>query len=204
MSGRAAPRRIHYMPALRTALDSLAAAFADRYTLEHELGEGAMATVYLAHDLRHDRRVAIKVLREDVARTLGADRFLREIRLVARLNHPSVLALFDSGNVSAPAPGPGASESRPFLYYVMPYVEAGSLRDRLEQERQLPVEEAVRITAEVADALDHAHRHGIVHRDIKPENILLHEGHALVADFGIGKVLSEVEAEAFTHHGMTL
>jgi serine/threonine-protein kinase len=173
-------------------VEQLAVALADRYHLERELGAGGMATVYLAHDLRHDREVAIKVLRSDVAQSLGAERFLREIRLAARLNHPNILPLFDSGEAA------GA------LYYVMPKVDGESLRDRLERSRQLPVDEAVRIAVEVAGALDHAHRHGVVHRDIKPENIMLQEGHALVADFGVGKALSAVEGQAFTQTGMSV
>ena len=154
-------------------------ALADRYRLERELGAGGMATVYLAHDLKHDREVAIKVLREDVAQNVGAERFLREIQLVAKLTHPHILPLYDSGSAG------GA------LYFVMPKVTGGSLRDRLDHTRQLPVDEAVRIAVEVAGALDYAHRHNVVHRDIKPENIMLQDGHALVADFGIGKALAE-------------
>jgi eukaryotic-like serine/threonine-protein kinase len=172
--------------------ERLAAALADRYRIERELGAGGMATVYLAHDLRHERSVAIKVLRPEIAHSVGTDRFLREIRLAARLNHPNILPLFDSGDAD------GA------LFYVMPVVEGQSLRDRLARDRQLPVDEAVRIAAEVGGALDYAHRHGVVHRDIKPENILLQDGHALVADFGIGKALSAVEGEALTQTGSTL
>jgi serine/threonine-protein kinase len=170
----------------------LDAALSQSYRIERELGAGGMATVYLAHDLRHDRPVALKVLRADVAQTVGAERFLREIRLVAKLTHPHVLPLYDSGSAD------GA------LFFVMPNVTGGSLRDRLEQTRQLPVEEAVRIAAEVAGALDYAHRNGIVHRDVKPENIMLQDGHALVADFGIGKALSAVEGEAMTQTGMSV
>jgi serine/threonine-protein kinase len=170
----------------------LAAALADRYRIERELGQGGMATVYLAHDLRHDRPVAIKVLRDDVAQTLGAERFLREIQLAARLSHPGVLPLFDSGRAGN------------VLFYVMPHVEGGSVRNRLDREGQLPVAEVVRIGAEVAEALDSAHRQGVVHRDIKPENILLQDGHARVADFGIGKALSAVEGEAVTRTGMSV
>jgi len=146
---------------------NLAAGLADRYRIERELGSGGMATVYLAHDLRHDRRVAIKVLREDVAESLGRDRFLREIRLAAKLTHPHILPLYDSGDATG------------FLYFVMPVMEGQTLRDRLRQEGQLSVDAAMRIASEVADALDYAHRHDVVHRDIKPENILLHEQHAL-------------------------
>jgi eukaryotic-like serine/threonine-protein kinase len=158
----------------------LAAALSERYGIERELGQGGMATVYLARDLRHDRDVAVKVLRAELAESLGRERFLREIRLAAKLSHPHILPLFDSGD----------ADGR--LYYVMPTVEGSSLRNRLDRERQLPVAVAVRIACEVAEALDHAHRHGIVHRDIKPENILLQDSHVLVADFGIGKVIADV------------
>ena len=157
--------------------ERLAGAVADRYRLERELGQGGMATVYLAHDLKHDRKVAIKVLRPELAAVIGAERFLREIKTIATLQHPHILGLLDSGEVQGTA------------YYVMPFVEGESLRDRLTREKQLPVADAVRIAAEVAAALDYAHRHGVVHRDIKPENIMLHEGHALAADFGIGKAV---------------
>ena len=170
----------------------LTAALAGRYAIERELGTGGMATVYLAHDLKHGRDVALKVLKPDLAQTLGAERFLREIRLAASLSHPHILPLFDSGDAGG------------VLYYVMPNVEGRSLRDRLAASAQLPVEEAVRITSEVAGALDYAHRHGIVHRDIKPENIMLQDGHALVADFGIGKALTTVEGEAFTQTGASV
>ncbi len=171
-------------------LSHLRAAHADRYRIDRELGEGGMATVYLAHDLKHQRSVAIKVLRQEVAATLGAERFLREIRLAAKLSHPNILPLYDSG------------EAGGMLYFVMPNVEGASLRDRLDQMKILPIDEAVRLASEVAEALDYAHRQHVVHRDIKPENIMLHEGHALVADFGIGKALSMVEGEAFTNTGM--
>ncbi|WP_353267011.1 protein kinase [Gemmatimonas sp.] len=170
----------------------LAAALADRYRLDRELGQGGMATVYLAHDLKHDRDVAIKVLRDDVAQTVGAERFLREIRMAARLSHPHILPLFDSGQVDDA------------LYYVMPVVRGESLRDRLDRERMLPVADAVRIASEVAGALEHAHRSGVVHRDIKPDNILLQDGHALVADFGIGKALESVDAETATQTGVSV
>ena len=159
------------IPQLSTALEG-------RYTIERELGAGGMATVYLAQDLRHDRKVALKVLRPELAAVIGAERFLAEIKTTANLQHPHILALFDSG------------EAGGFVFYVMPYVEGESLRDRLTREKQLPVEEAVRIGKEVADALQYAHEHDVVHRDIKPENILLHGGHALVADFGIALAAS--------------
>ena len=153
-------------------------ALADRYRLERELGAGGMATVYLARDVRHDRDVAVKVLRPELAQSLGRARFLREISLAARLSHPHILPLFDSG------------EANGQLYYVMPNVEGQTLRDRLAAAGQLPVAEAIRIACEIAAALDHAHRHGIVHRDIKPENVMLQDNHVLVADFGIGKALA--------------
>ncbi|MGH7669433.1 MAG: protein kinase domain-containing protein, partial [Gemmatimonadaceae bacterium] len=164
----------------------LSAALADRYRIERELGAGGMATVYLAHDLKHDRAVAIKVLRDDVAGILGPVRFAREIHLAAGLNHPNILPLHDSGEVVTEAAGSsGGTET--FLYYVMPAMEGQTLRHWLDREGKLSVDTSIAIVCEIADALDHAHRHGVVHRDIKPENILLHEGHALVADFGIGK-----------------
>ncbi len=169
-------------------------ALADRYRIERELGSGGMATVYLARDLRHDRDVALKVLHPQLAESLGRQRFLREIRLAAGLNHPHILPLHDSG------------EANGFLYFVMPVMEGQTLRDRLRQEGRLSVESAVRIVTEVADALDYAHRHDVVHRDIKPENILLHEGHAIVADFGIGKAVAAAASEAsnFTQVGVTV
>ena len=176
------------------SLARLPEVLADRYRVERELGAGGMATVYLAHDLRHARDVAIKVLHAELAQSLGRDRFVREIRIAARLNHPHILPLYDSG------------ESDGLLYYVMPVMQGQTLRDRLRHERSLRVDEAVRITSEVADALDYAHRHDVVHRDIKPENILLHEGHAIVADFGIGKaIVAAAESTAtFTQIGVTV
>jgi serine/threonine-protein kinase len=144
----------------------LGAALADRYRLERELGAGGMATVYLAHDLRHDRQVAIKVLHEDLGAALGPERFLAEIKTTARLQHPHILPLLDSGST------PAAAQHGGLLYYVMPYVDGESLRQRLVRETQLPIEDAVRLAREVADALESAHAHGIVHHDIKPENIL--------------------------------
>jgi eukaryotic-like serine/threonine-protein kinase len=171
----------------------LDAALSGRYRLEGELGAGAMATVFRARDLRHERDVALKVLRSELVESLGRERFLREIRLAARLNHPHILPLHDSGDAGG------------FLYYVMPLMDGHSLRDRLERECPLPVDLSLRIGREVADALDYAHRHDVVHRDIKPENILLHEGHALVADFGIGKALAAASASAtLTQFGLTL
>ncbi|PYP51208.1 MAG: serine/threonine protein kinase, partial [Gemmatimonadetes bacterium] len=154
-------------------LESLREALADRYAVEREVGHGGMATVFRAEDRKHHRAVAIKVLRADLAAVLGPDRFLREIEIAARLQHPHILPLYDSGSAAG------------ILYYVMPYVEGESLRDRLTREQQLPLEDALRIATEVAGALAYAHSHGIVHRDIKPENIMLSGGTAVVADFGI-------------------
>src|SRR5512134_3119616 len=171
----------------------LTAALSDRYRIERELGAGGMATVYLAHDVRHDRRVALKVLRPELSAILGSQRFLAEIKTTANLQHPHILSLFDSG------------EAEGLVFYVMPYVEGETLRDRLKREHQLPVDDAVRIAREVADALDYAHQHGVVHRDIKPENILLHGGHALVADFGIALAASRSEGGTrMTETGMSL
>src|SRR2546429_331834 len=154
------------------------ASLAGRYTIERELGRGGMATVYLSRDVKHDRPVALKVLRPELAAVLGAERFLREIRLTAQLQHPHILTLIDSG------------EADGFLYYVMPYVEGESLRQRLEREGQLPLDEALRITLPIASALDFAHGRGVIHRDIKPENIMLHQGEPMVADFGIALAVS--------------
>jgi len=172
--------------------DRLAAALADRYRLERELGQGGMATVYLAQDLKHDRKVALKVLRPELAAVIGAERFLSEIKTTANLQHPHILALFDSGQVDGT------------VFYVMPYVEGESLRDRLTREKQLPVEDAVRTAREVADALQYAHDHGVIHRDIKPENILLHGGHAMVADFGIALAAAATAGTRMTETGMSL
>ena len=171
---------------------ALADALRDRYRLERELGRGGMATVYLAEDLKHHRKVAIKVLRPELAAVIGAGRFVREIRTVAGLQHPHILGLIDSGEVQGTA------------YYVMPFVEGESLRDRLVREKQLPIPDAVRIASEVASALDYAHRHGVIHRDIKPENILLHDGQALVADFGIALAVSQAGGARITETGMSL
>ncbi|MGQ0764624.1 MAG: protein kinase domain-containing protein [Gemmatimonadota bacterium] len=165
---------------------------ADRYRVSHEIARGGMATVYRALDLKHDRDVALKVLSSELPAPGGADRFLREIALTARLDHPHILPLLDSG------------ESDGLLYYVMPLVEGESLRDRLKRDRQLPIDEALKITREVASALTHAHGHGVVHRDIKPENIMLSGGHARVADFGIGRVLSATATESLTATGLVI
>jgi serine/threonine-protein kinase len=171
---------------------SLAAALADRYRIARELGQGGMATVYLAQDLKHDRRVAIKVLRPELAAVIGADRFLREIKTLATLQHPHILGLIDSGEVQGTA------------YYVMPFVEGESLRDRLAREKQLPIADALRIATEAASALDYAHRHGIIHRDIKPENVMLHDGSALVTDFGIALAVTSATGSRMTETGMSL
>ncbi|MEO8201022.1 MAG: protein kinase [Gemmatimonadota bacterium] len=162
----------------------LAEALADRYRLERELGQGGMATVFLAHDLKHDRKVAVKVLRSDVSAALGPERFLREIRIAAQLSHPNILALYDSGEV------PPTHDSGRLLYYVMPFVDGENLRSRLERTGELPLPEMIRLMRDVVDALAKAHRAGVVHRDIKPENILLSDGHALVADFGVARAMS--------------
>ena len=167
-------------------------ALADRYRIERELGAGGMATVYLAHDIKHDRQVAIKVLRPELAAVIGAERFLAEIKTTANLQHPHILPLFDSGVADS------------FLFYVMPFVEGETLRDRLTREKQLPVSEAMRIASEVAAALDYAHRRGVIHRDIKPENVLLHDGSALVADFGIALAASNAGSTRMTETGMSL
>ena len=171
----------------------------DRYRFERELGRGGMAQVWLAHDLRHDRPVALKILRPDIAAALGADRFLREIRLTARLQHPNILPVLDSG---AATDARGAQ----LLWYTMPCVEGEALRSRLSRERQLPVPDAIAIVREVADALDCAHQRGIIHRDVKPENILLGGGHALLADFGIAKLIAgdRADAGALTSTGLAL
>jgi serine/threonine-protein kinase len=173
-------------------LERLKSALADRYTIEREIGSGGMATVYLAEDLKHHRKVAVKVLRPELAAALGPERFLREIEIEARLTHPHILPLYDSG------------EAGGFLYYVMPYIEGESLRDRLEREKQLPVEDALRIARDVAAALSDAHSHDVIHRDIKPENILLSGGEAVVADFGIARAITEAGGEQLTGTGVSI
>ena len=173
-------------------LTRLTAALAERYAIERELGAGGMATVYLAEDLKHGRPVAVKVLRPELAAALGSERFLREIRVTAHLQHPNILTLIDSGDAEG------------FLYYVMPYVEGESLRARLQREKQLPLDDTLQITREVADGLDYAHGEGFVHRDIKPENILLSRGHAVVADFGIALGVSAAGGERLTETGLSL
>ncbi len=171
---------------------ALQAALGERYTLERELGRGGMATVYLAQDLKHDRPVALKVLHPELAASLGPERFLREIKLAARLQHPHIMTVLDSG------------ESAGHLWFTMPYIEGESLRDRLTRERQLPIADAVRLTREAALALDFAHRQGVVHRDIKPENILLVDGQALVADFGIARAIERGGGPQLTETGMSI
>ena len=170
----------------------LSTALADRYQIERHLGEGGMATVYLAQDLKHDRQVALKVLKPELAAVIGAERFVQEIKTTAALQHPHILPLFDSG------------EADGFLYYVMPFIDGVTLRDKLDHETQLGIDEAVRIATEVADALDYAHRHDVIHRDIKPENILLHDGRPMVADFGIALALSAAAGGRMTETGMSL
>ena len=172
--------------------ERLTSALADRYRIERELGAGGMATVYLAEDLKHDRKVALKVLKPELAAVLGGDRFLQEIKTTAALQHPHILPLFDSGTADG------------FLFYVMPFIDGETLRDRLNRERQLGVEEAVKLATDVADALDYAHRNGVIHRDIKPENILLHDGRPVVADFGIALAVSAAAGGRMTETGLSL
>ena len=172
--------------------DLLAAALADRYRVERELGRGGMATVYLAHDIRHDRPVALKVLRPELVASLGPERFLLEIRIAARLRHPHILPVHDSG------------ETAGRLWYTMPYVEGESLRQLLSRERQLPVDRAVRIATQVLGALGYAHGHGVIHRDIKPENILLDSDQAVVADFGVARAISAAGEDRLTETGLAL
>ena len=173
-------------------LSPLGTALSDRYRIERELGAGGMATVYLAEDVRHHRKVAVKVLHPELSAVLGPERFLKEITLTASLQHPHILPLFDSGSAASQ------------LFYVMPFVEGETLRARLERERQLPVADAVRIASEAADALAYAHARGIIHRDIKPENILLQNGHALVADFGIALAVEQAGGQRMTQTGISL
>lgn len=177
------------MPSIQERLQG---PLADRYLIERELGRGGMATVFLARDLKHDRAVAIKVLHPDLSVTIGADRFEREIRLAAKLQHPQILGLYDSG------------EADGLLFYVMPFIEGESLRDRLDREGQLPIEDALSIVLEVADALGFAHKHGVVHRDIKPENVLLSGDHAIVADFGIASAMTDSGGQKLTQTGMAV
>ena len=178
--------------------DTLARALADRYVIEQQLGRGGMATVYLARDVRHDRRVAIKVLHPELAAAIGPERFLREIRLAAGFSHPHILPVFDSGEAR-----PERGEGPALLWYSMPFVEGESLRDRLEREQMLGVDEVLQIAREIAGALHYAHQRGVIHRDVKPENIMLSEGHALLADLGIAKLVG-VEADRLTETGLSL
>jgi eukaryotic-like serine/threonine-protein kinase len=184
------PQFAALMPSEETGLPAVA--LSSRYAIERELGRGGMATVYLAHDLKHQRQVAVKVLRPELAAAIGPDRFLREIEIAARLNHPNILPLYDSGDAGS------------FLFYVMPYIRGESLRARLDREKPMPIGEAVAITRQVAAALEFAHGHGVVHRDVKPENILLHEGVAVVADFGIALALHSVSGGRLTGAGIML
>jgi TolB-like protein/tRNA A-37 threonylcarbamoyl transferase component Bud32 len=172
--------------------DRLSRALVDRYRLERELGQGGMATVYLAHDLKHDRKVAVKVLKPELAVVLGAERFLAEIKVTANLQHPNLLPLFDSGQADT------------FLYYVMPYVQGETLRARLERERQLPVDETVRLVTLLANALEYAHAQGVIHRDLKPENILLQSGQPMIADFGIALAVAQAGGARITETGLSL
>ena len=164
----------------------------DRYAIERELGRGGMATVFLARDLRHDREVAVKVLQPELAAALGPERFLREIRTVAALRHPNIVPLYDSG------------ESEGLLYYVMPCAREDSLRDRLDRERQLPLDDALRITREVGEALDFAHRNGVIHRDVKPENVMFEAGHAVLCDFGIARAIDKAGGDRLTSTGLAV
>ncbi len=173
-------------------LDHLTAALSDRYAIEHEIGAGGMAVVYLAEDRKHSRKVALKVLRPELAAAIGPERFVREIEIAARLSHPHILPLYDSG------------ESDGTLYYVMPYVPGESLRERIDREGKLPVAETVRLTDEIASALSHAHEQGIVHRDVKPENVMLSGGHAVVADFGIARAVSAAGGARLTGTGLAV
>src|SRR5436190_23715742 len=173
------------MPAVGTSLH-------DRYTIEREIGHGGMAVVHLAEEKKHARKVAIKILKQEFGASVGAERFLREIGIAARLSHPHIVPLIDSG------------ESDGSLYYVSPFIPGGSLRDRLNREKKLPIDDAVRIVGEVGAGLDYAHRNGFVHRDVKPENILFADGHALLADFGIAHVCVGPDDEPLTKGGIAL
>jgi len=173
-------------------VEELKRALADRYSLERELGSGGMGIVYVAHDLRHDRKVALKVVRPEIAASVGGERFLREIRIEAGLNHPHILSVYDSG------------EADGFLFCVMPFIQGESLRSKLDREGQLPADEAVRICREIADALSFAHGQGIIHRDVKPANILLEAGHAVLADFGLAKALSAAGDQELTRAGFAV
>src|SRR5438477_6259082 len=175
-----------------TALDTLQSALGERYKFEREIGAGGMATVYLARDLRHERQVAVKVLKPELGAVLGADRFLSEIKVTANLQHPNLLPLFDSG------------EAGGLLFYVMPFVEGETLRDMLDREKQLGIEEAVHIAIGAASALEYAHGHGVIHRDLKPENIFIHSGQPIIADFGIALAVSKAGGARVTQTGLSL
>src|SRR5688500_15241720 len=174
------------------AISKLRTSLAARYEIEREIGAGGMATVYLAKDQRHDRNVALKVLNPELGAVLGVERFLSEIKVTANLQHPNLLPLFDSG------------EADGLLFYVMPYVEGEALRARLDREKQLPIEEALHITTAIAEALDYAHRQGVMHRDLKPENILMHQRQPQVADFGIALAVSNAGGNRITQTGLSL
>src|SRR5829696_6313175 len=184
---RISPRK-RMAPMHKGLEDSLAGS----YDIDRELGRGGMATVFLARDVRHNRRVALKVLHPDLSSSIGPDRFLREIQLAARLNHPHIVPLFDSG------------EAGGFLYYVMPVMEGETLRDRLLRDGQIPLDEALQLVRGIASALDYAHRQNIVHRDIKPENVMLQDGEAMVMDFGIAKAVSVASSDTLTQTGMMI
>src|SRR3954466_10799155 len=175
-----------------SSFDTLSTALADRYRLERELGHGGTATVYLAHDVKHDRKVAVKILKPELGAVLGAERFLAEIKVTANLQHPNLLPLFDSGATAG------------LLYYVMPYVDGETLRARLDRETQLPVDDVVRLTTLIAGALDYAHARGVIHRDLKPENILLQAGQPVIADFGIALAVSRAGGARVTQTGLSL
>ena len=190
------PERRH-LPHLRRPVcqgitAQLSTALVGRYKIEKHIGEGGMATVYLAHDLKHDRKVALKVLRPELAAVIGAERFLNEIKVTANLQHPHILPLHDSGNAEN------------FLFYVMPYIEDDTLRDKLDREKQLGIEEALEITKGIASALDYAHRQGVIHRDIKPANILMHEGQPMIGDFGIALAVSQASDQRLTETGLSI
>jgi serine/threonine-protein kinase len=184
---------IRFPDHIMEVVDRLKAVLADRYTIERQVGAGGMADVFLTHDRRHDRKVAIKVMHRDLSEFVGVERFLREIETTAKLQHPHILPLFDSGSVDGT------------VYYVMPFVEGESLRGRLKREGQLPLADALRITSEIASALGYAHRHGVVHRDLKPDNVMFQDGQALLMDFGIALPNRDEESRArLTGSGMTL